>query len=399
METKEATKIVKALQEGPIAQPPAEEPKPEFERLLEMPPAWNELNDAVSGFNPKLLAGHKQIEITYAMTTAVQKMRALMTTEVMAPIMALMNTEVGFLTDRGPNSTKNKTPYDEKTVKDAVVAGFLNGLWPIGNQINIIKSRLYITQIGYLYQMNHVPGMSDIKTIIDPPTKNPSGAYIVSLCTWKMNGSADEFHQKFHMPIDQYTTSDQLVGKSRRKILKLSYQHVTGGRLMGIMPDRDDIMPPPPPDVPPEYIANDEYETLKRKFSESKPPVSQTAPPAANHIDPLRHAATRLPSQDEPVERIDLMDVNSPRNQAMDELLMAYGEAHAVEPDVASSALREYVKTTLGFKTMGPCQLSDFTEMSRRVALGPFDPETIPPPADILKENPKPAAKQQKDPK
>lgn len=66
--------------------------------------------------------------------------------------MPLMNTKVGFLTDRNGRPRKNGTVqplYTIPVVRDAIIDAVSIGLLPTGNQFNIIAERMYPTKEGY----------------------------------------------------------------------------------------------------------------------------------------------------------------------------------------------------------------------------------------------------------
>lgn len=80
-------------------------------------------------------------------------MREALSDEVMERVfMPLMNTKVGFLTDRNGRPRKNGTVqplYTIPVVRDAIIDAVSIGLLPTGNQFNIIAERMYPTKEGY----------------------------------------------------------------------------------------------------------------------------------------------------------------------------------------------------------------------------------------------------------
>ena len=74
-----------------------------------------------------------------------------------------MNTETGFLTDRGHARAKDKTPYDDDTLCNAAVEALLHGVNWDGNEFNIIAGRCYLTQNGYRRKVKETPGLADLR--------------------------------------------------------------------------------------------------------------------------------------------------------------------------------------------------------------------------------------------
>src|SRR4051812_23283034 len=87
-------------------------------------------------------AGSFEAEIAVAETMG--EMRSLLTGEVMQPILALMNTDLGFRTDRDAKvQPKDKDgnpmmPYAVEVVRDCVIEAKLRGFHVVGNEFNII---------------------------------------------------------------------------------------------------------------------------------------------------------------------------------------------------------------------------------------------------------------------
>ena len=82
----------------------------------------------------------------------VKLLREAMTDQVMDEVfMPLMNTKIGFLTDRNgkPDSRGNVKPlYSRSVVRDCIIDAVSIGLLPTGNQMNILAERMYPTKEG-----------------------------------------------------------------------------------------------------------------------------------------------------------------------------------------------------------------------------------------------------------
>ena len=81
---------------------------------------------------------------------AIGELRNLLTPKVMAPIMALQNTSIGFKTD-------NPAGYPLEVVRDCLIEATLKGVYPVGNEFNIISRQCYITKEGYFHKLRDIP--------------------------------------------------------------------------------------------------------------------------------------------------------------------------------------------------------------------------------------------------
>src|SRR5579871_1767237 len=125
-----------------------------------------------------------------AVATTVQDMRLLLTDEVMAPVMALMNTDIGFRTDRDPKQTNKQTgqpniPYAVNIVRDAFIESRLRGFHLVGNEFNIIAGRFYACKNGFERKVKELTkGTCEIS--IDVPQMQPGSARVKCRATWSM---------------------------------------------------------------------------------------------------------------------------------------------------------------------------------------------------------------------
>ena len=173
-----------------------------------------------------------------AMADGVHKLRNAMTQEIVeASLMPLMNTALGFLTDRDParaRSGKEVVPYGWQTVRDCVIEGVIRGMRPVNNEINIIGGRCYCAKTGLERVVGEYPGVTDLVLSAGVPAIAPAGALVPFSATWKKDGvpqrleridrrptgGADE-----RIPVKTYQDqgADLIIGKATRKMLALVY--------------------------------------------------------------------------------------------------------------------------------------------------------------------------------
>lgn len=161
----------------------------------------------------------------------VALLREALTEEVMkAVFMPLMNTKVGFLTDRTgkPNKNGQVAPlYSIAVVRDAIIDAVSIGLLPTGNQFNIIAERMYPTKEGYTSLLKK----EKVKSILDigyDKGQNPNFAEIPVKINYEHNGEKNSFTVVATVKKDSYSSHDQLRGKAERRAKKVLYEYITG---------------------------------------------------------------------------------------------------------------------------------------------------------------------------
>lgn len=183
-----------------------------------------------------LASNVNSIENSLIVANAIGFLRESLTPEIMAPIMALQGSKLGFKTDRdvvkNPSTGKyEKGPgYPFEIVKDCFTEMSLIGLLPTGNMWNIIAGNAYITKEGGTYLLkNLVPGL---KYAIMFPEVNQSDdkktANVKANIKWELNGEKREENIDFPVKSDAYTTFDSLIGKADRKAKVWLYNQVSG---------------------------------------------------------------------------------------------------------------------------------------------------------------------------
>lgn len=158
-------------------------------------------------------------------------LKQALTPEVMqAVFMPLMNTKIGFLTDRNgrPNSRGVVKPlYSVDVVRDAVIDAVAIGLLPTGNQFNIIADKMYPTKEGYTALLRKL----GVKYFIDvsyDKSQTQGFAEIPCKISYQYNGEKNGFSIVASVKKDDYSSPDQLRGKAERRAKKALYEYLTG---------------------------------------------------------------------------------------------------------------------------------------------------------------------------
>ena len=159
--------------------------------------------------------------ITISKTT--QQLRAALNDNVMAPIMAMQGSTLGFRTDKD-----HQQGYQVGVVREALIEAVLRGVQPAGNQFNIIAGRCYITKEGFSYLLKNLKGFTDYKPVLGIPDIKTSGALVKCLATWKMNGVKDSVEGIIPIKVNGGMGADAILGKASRKLMSRVYAQATG---------------------------------------------------------------------------------------------------------------------------------------------------------------------------
>lgn len=174
-------------------------------------------------------------EAELAVARAVSELRAILTPEVMQPIMALMNTDLGFRTDRDPKVTprdkegRPMTPYSVDVVRECFIESKLRGFHSVGNEWNIIASRFYACKNGFRRKVIMYRGVTDFKDIYEVPRLvQDKGAIVKCRAAWKKNGVQGSLEREFPIRVNAYMGSDAILGKAQRKLLAAVHDNLAG---------------------------------------------------------------------------------------------------------------------------------------------------------------------------
>lgn len=171
-------------------------------------------NEAIQGFAK-----------AYHVADAIQKLKALLTPEYMAPIMALQGNKLGFKTDKDANGG-----YPMSVVQNCLIEGVLVGIQPTGNQFNIIAGNCYITKEGFGYLLKNISGLVyDISPEL-PRIKDESAAVVMNI-KWTYKGVTTEKKIDFPIKVNKFMGADAVIGKATRKARAWLFNTITGVEL------------------------------------------------------------------------------------------------------------------------------------------------------------------------
>lgn len=176
---------------------------------------------------------------------AIATLEKMITPEMMQDVMYLMNSPLGFKTDKVPgkkwDSRSNKFvdvfAYDEQTVKRCLIVAWLSGAKATGNEFNIIAGNCYLTKEFTRPAILRFPGLSHLSIQIGGMAKYGERATIVeAIAEWKLNGEEYSIRCVKTPEIDariivnSYATSspDEIRGKVEAKIYQRILSRLTG---------------------------------------------------------------------------------------------------------------------------------------------------------------------------
>jgi hypothetical protein len=161
----------------------------------------------------------------------ITKLREALTDEVMNKVfMPLMNTKIGFLTDKPGRNRKTGQPeplYDIETVRLSIIDAVSIGLLPTGNQFNVIASKMYPTKEGYTFLLKKL-GVKYMLDVSYDKGANQNFAEIPVKISYEHNGDKNSFSITATVKKDSFSSHDQLRGKAERRGKRALYEYITG---------------------------------------------------------------------------------------------------------------------------------------------------------------------------
>lgn len=202
---------------------------------LPVPKNCDDLENVVRQCSLAALNQYGQFQKAFMMAAGIGQLRKMISDEMMNQIMPLMNTSLGFKTDKDPNQTDWKTnkpnvPYSKEIVRDCLIEAVLRGVQPVGNQFNIISAGCYITKEGFTHLLKNLEGLTELRLTFGVPTmKGDNGAIVEASATWKYNGAEDAYGPRhFGIKVNKAMGVDAIIGKCERKLRKAVYEQITG---------------------------------------------------------------------------------------------------------------------------------------------------------------------------
>ena len=226
----------------------------------------------------------------------VNKLREALTDEVMTQVfMPLMNTTIGFRTDRDPKrkhkNGKSPIPYDIPVVRDAIIDAVAFGLLPTGNQMNIIAERMYPTKEGYTALLRKIGCKYFISYA--QPRISENTADVDCKIAYEYGSEKKSFSYTANVKRDSYSSIDQIKGKAERKAKKVLYEFITGVDLGDA--DEASAEPVDEQEQPAQVVNIPEAKVVESKVVEAPAKPADAPQPAAPTPAPSKPAGGRAP--------------------------------------------------------------------------------------------------------
>lgn len=168
-----------------------------------------------------------RFERAFCLAAAMQRLRGLITHQMMADVMALQGTPLGFLTDRD-----DRGGYPVEVVKEVAIEATLRGLRLVGNEINIIGGRCYVTKQGLGRLVRSWPGLADLRLEVRSPKIEQDWALVPCRATWTLAGQPQVLdctgERAIPVRVNKGMIVDAVLGKAQRKLLARIYEQLCG---------------------------------------------------------------------------------------------------------------------------------------------------------------------------
>lgn len=183
--------------------------------------ALEELDSLVREHNPLAVRDAGPFKRALAMASTVSMLRERLSNEMMGLVMPLQNVPLGFLTD-------NRQGYSVDVVRDVMIEATLRGAQMVGNEVNIISGRCYLTKEFFTRAVREFPGLTDLSHTLSVPRVVPGGAEVDGEAKWRIEGNQQTLKRTFPIKVNNGMGGDAILGKATRKLFAAIYGRLTG---------------------------------------------------------------------------------------------------------------------------------------------------------------------------
>lgn len=199
------------------------------------------IEQIVQTHGPSLLKAQEGMRESINLSRGIARLKDLMSLALVAEdILPLMNSRLGFLTDR-PNK-RHAQPYDVAVVRDVLVEAMLRGARVAGNEFNIISCGCYLTKAYFERKVGEFPGVTNVVPTPGVAQMVGDGALVPFTVRWLLNGKkmveeriergkrgADGYlDERIPVKVQAGMGADAIAGKAERKIMARVYKRLTG---------------------------------------------------------------------------------------------------------------------------------------------------------------------------
>ena len=235
--------------------------------------------------------GAPSITRSMQLAETVDKLRAQLTPARMAKVMALMNTSLGFDTDRNPVKWKSPEPcipYTAEVVRDVFIEASFRGFYPMNCEFSIIAGKFYGGVNGFERLVRKHADVTDFKDNYSLPVfaSDRGGATLTASATWMQKGVAQSITREFAIRVNAGMGADAVLGKAKRKLYAAVY-----ARLSGVVTPEGETDDVPAASGQPTAAATPSENLFVKKQAATAP--AETAPAPATKAKPNGANATK----------------------------------------------------------------------------------------------------------
>lgn len=210
-----------------------------------------------------------------AMAKSISDLRDALTKEVMAPVMALQGSPLGFLCDQ-------RDGYSYEVVRECLIEAKMRGFRAVGNEFNIIKGRFYAAKSGLRRKVSTWAGLTEFRDSYEVPKSGNGGATVKCKATWKLAGVADSLEADIPVRVQGDMGADGILGKAERKLLNRVHSRLAGWSVSDgdaaeqQVIDAEATTAPPP--MPPPARGPATEAAAAAQAAAAAPPIGEPAP-------------------------------------------------------------------------------------------------------------------------
>ena len=177
-----------------------------------------ELESVADRYSPANVGSLPRFERMLKLAEGMGELRSRLM-PLMDRVLPLAGSALGFKADK---------QYPADVICEALIEATLRGVYPVGNEWNIIQGRCYITKEGYTRLVRELPGLTDLRLMPGVPRIQPGGAVVPYKATWRLDGKAQSIERQIPVKLNTGMGADGALGKATRKMLASIYAQCTG---------------------------------------------------------------------------------------------------------------------------------------------------------------------------
>lgn len=238
--------------------------------------------------------------------------RELNRPEIRKMVESLVNSRLGFMTDRTPaalkyNEKRGKGPtwpykYDE--IVDCCIDALMNGYRLTGNEMNIIAGNFYGAKAGKKRKIEDHPGVTDFDFSITTPVHDGQYAKVQAFADWKQGGqprkigyseNGKEGRLFFKIRVNKMMGEDAIMGKAESKLFRRVLMSITGRSIPESTDIGEEVAPEPEKPTLPAGDNSDAYKPQKLDKPEAAPEPKTFADAVDEKAEEAEKAANEPP--------------------------------------------------------------------------------------------------------